>query len=173
MADGLLCSRAEPAGRRRRSNRRRHRRACRRPAALMPPTALPTPLAAARARAYPGIAHTWEEKDVILYALASGAAAGETQLVYEGDAAFAPLPTFPLVLPYHGVTAAVPFEELVPNFSPVREWGWWREGRPCGAVRPRPAPSFESSLSLTLSSASCTASSTWRYPLFFRPPPSL
>ena len=145
---------------------------------MAPTTRLPTPIDAARARAYPAVPHTYTEADAILYALAVGAPASDLARVYEGSADFAPLPTFPLVLPYHGVNAAVPFEELVPNFSPVR---WGREREKKGRRRrrlffrdqievdfdqsrktnPTPPPFPFPSLSRW---ASCTANSTWSCP---------
>lgn len=87
--------------------------------AMPPTTTLPTPIDATRARTYPAVPHAWTERDAILYALSVGAPADDLPHTYEGDADFAPLPTFPLTLPYHGVTAAVPFEDVVPNFSPL------------------------------------------------------
>ena len=100
---------------------------------------LPTPLATTLARRFDPVLHSYSERDASLYALAVGAAAdssssssssslssssksspSELALVYDGAAGFAPLPTFPCTFPYFGVTAAVPFEEILPNFNPVR-----------------------------------------------------
>ena len=98
------------------------------------PMQLPTPLATSLARRFNPVPHSYTERDVSLYALAVGAAAGdassssnasssnpssELALVFDGAAGFAPLPTFPCTFPYFGVTAAVPFEEILPNFNPV------------------------------------------------------
>ena len=104
------------------------------------PTKLPTPLAVTLARRFDPVPHSYTERDASLYALAVGAAAGassspssssssssnpsELALVFDGAAGFAPLPTFPCTFPYFGVTAAVPFEEIVPNFNPVSGSFW-------------------------------------------------
>ena len=112
-------------------------------------TQLPTPLASTLARRFEPVRHSYSERDASLYALAVGAAAPDTavavlslsesssssaaagnasssssssddlSLVYEGASGFAPLPTFPCTFPYFGVTAAVPCEEILPNFNPV------------------------------------------------------
>ena len=109
-----------------------------------PTTRLPTPLGTTLARRFDPVPHSYTERDASLYALAVGAAAAdgappsssspsspspssspsnsnpsELALVYDGAAGFAPLPTFPCTFPYFGVTAAVPFEEILPNFNPV------------------------------------------------------
>ena len=100
------------------------------------PTQLPTPLVTTLARRFAPVPHAYTERDASLYALAVGAAAGDSSsssssstssssssaelaLVYDGASGFAPLPTFPCTFPYFGVTAAVPFEEILPNFNPV------------------------------------------------------
>lgn len=101
----------------------------------MASTTLPTPLPITLARQFKPIPHEYTERDTSLYALAVGAGetscssspsssssdspSSELAFFYEGTPGFAPLPTFPCTLPYFGVTAAVPFEEIVPNFSPV------------------------------------------------------
>ena len=109
-----------------------------------PTTRLPTPLGTTLSRRFDPVPHSYTERDASLYALAVGAAAAdgappsssspsspssssspsnsnpsELALVYDGAAGFAPLPTFPCTFPYFGVTAAVPFEEILPNFNPV------------------------------------------------------
>ena len=95
-------------------------------AAARPATALPTPLAVTLARRFPAVPYTYTERDVALYALALGCGPSHPQFTYEGDAAFATLPTFACVLPYHGVISDVPLHEAVPNFTPVRRSGGGR-----------------------------------------------
>ena len=93
---------------------------------------LPTPLETTLSRRFQPVPHSYTERDVSLYALAVGAAAAapsasasssaddaELRFVFDGAAGFAPLPTFPCTFPYFGVTAAVPFEEILPSFNPV------------------------------------------------------
>lgn len=81
---------------------------------------LPIPAAHSLARTFPGVPYTYSERDVSLYALSLGCGPADPRYTYENDAAFAPLPTFACVLPYHGVISDVPLQEMVPNFSPVR-----------------------------------------------------
>lgn len=108
---------------------------------------LPTPLATTLARRFQPVPHSYTERDASLYALAVGAAAdaaagagtsstspssslsssasaSELRFVFDGAAGFAPLPTFPCTFPYFGVTAAVSFEEILPNFNPVSSRGF-------------------------------------------------
>ena len=89
----------------------------------MPPpaTTLPTPHATTPPRTNPAHPNTTTERHVALYALSLGCGPESARFTYEGDAAFEPLPTFPCVLPYHGVISDVPLHEAVPNFSPVRK----------------------------------------------------
>jgi multifunctional beta-oxidation protein len=78
-------------------------------------------VATSLARTFPGVTYTFTERDVSLYALAVGCGPSEGRFVYDGDPDFSPLPTFPCVLPYHGVISDVPLHEMVPNFSPVSQ----------------------------------------------------
>ena len=65
---------------------------------------------------------TWvyTEKEVILYALSVGCSWEESRFVYENDEHFAPLPTFGVLPLHNGALSSVEFQDLVPNFNPVR-----------------------------------------------------
>lgn len=63
-----------------------------------------------------GRQYSYDEKDVILYNLGIGAKRTELSYVYEGAESFQALPTFG-VLPIFG--AGIPYDDLVPNFSPM------------------------------------------------------
>jgi multifunctional beta-oxidation protein len=62
---------------------------------------------------------SYEDRDVILYNLGIGAKKTDLAYVYENDANFHPLPTF-FVLPALSATQPYSFDEIVPNFSPMK-----------------------------------------------------
>ena len=65
-----------------------------------------------------GTDFSYNHRDIILYNLGLGAKRTDLPLVYEGDDAFTPIPTFGVVPPFN---AASPFSlsDIVPNFSPM------------------------------------------------------
>lgn len=63
-----------------------------------------------------GSGFSYDEKDVILYNIGIGAKRSELSYVYEGADSFQALPTFG-VLPIFG--AGIPYDDIVPNFSPM------------------------------------------------------
>lgn len=60
----------------------------------------------------------YADKDVILYNLGIGAKNTELPFVYENDGDFQVLPTFG-VIPQFGAQMQIPFDEFLPNFSPM------------------------------------------------------
>ncbi|KAJ7637010.1 peroxisomal dehydratase [Roridomyces roridus] len=45
---------------------------------------------------------SWNQRDLLIYAVGIGAKADDLSLVYELDKSFAPMPTYPVVLPFKG-----------------------------------------------------------------------
>lgn len=63
--------------------------------------------------------YIYTERDVILYNLGIGATEKELKWTYEGDDAFAALPTFGVIPQFHA-SGGIPLDFL-PNFNPVRD----------------------------------------------------
>ncbi|CAO3632127.1 unnamed protein product [Cunninghamella echinulata] len=61
---------------------------------------------------------TYEERDVVLYALGVGCKRQDLQWVYENSADFAALPTFGVIPSFLSMNS-VPFGDVVPNFNPM------------------------------------------------------
>ncbi|KAI8089330.1 uncharacterized protein BX664DRAFT_280191 [Halteromyces radiatus] len=61
---------------------------------------------------------SYEERDVILYALGVGCKRQDLKWVYENDADFSVLPTFGVIPSFLSMNS-VPFGDIVPNFNPM------------------------------------------------------
>jgi multifunctional beta-oxidation protein len=64
------------------------------------------------------LAFSYEERDVILYALGVGCKRQDLKWVYENDTDFGALPTFGVIPSFLSMNS-VPFGDVVPNFNPV------------------------------------------------------
>ncbi|SAM08063.1 hypothetical protein [Absidia glauca] len=64
------------------------------------------------------LAFSYEERDVILYALGVGCKRQDLKWVYENDTDFGALPTFGVIPSFLSMNS-VPFGDVVPNFNPM------------------------------------------------------
>ncbi|KAI8967261.1 hypothetical protein BDF20DRAFT_917733 [Mycotypha africana] len=73
---------------------------------------------AAKRMAFEPLSFSYEERDLILYALGVGCQRTDTRFVYENDVHFSALPTFG-VIPAFAAMQSVPFGDMLPHFNPM------------------------------------------------------
>ncbi|TPX42713.1 hypothetical protein SeLEV6574_g05450 [Synchytrium endobioticum] len=76
-------------------------------------------VAGARKRQFAVDTFTYTERDVILYALGSGAKRFDLNFVYENAEEFVALPTYGVIPAFHAVMSSIDFGDFLPNYNPM------------------------------------------------------